>query len=136
MCIPGPVLSQNSKNAIFVSLHYLEMLEITVRKMTSSTGTVFGLYICQNRYIKLKFGMLDAQALFYNMLCVLFENFGYKKKLYKNVDVSSILGYKNLFLKNLDSHLKELLILRFWCLFFEFYFQSIFLVILQTFINF
>ena len=42
-------------------------------KMTSSTDTVFGLMFAKNRYINLKFGMIDVQAWFYNILYVYFE---------------------------------------------------------------
>ena len=49
--------------------------------------TVFGLYVCQKRYINLKFGMADFQARFYiqHILRFLenFENFGFCKK--KNI---------------------------------------------------
>ena len=48
-------------------------------KMTSSTDTVFGLYVYQKRPINLKFGMPVVQALFYNILYVLLKSLTLRK---------------------------------------------------------
>ena len=87
----------------------------------TSTDTVFGLYVCKNRYINLKFGMLFAQVWFYNIL------YGFLKILKVLDFVKSYIktlvfpffreSKKKLFWKIRDSRMKYLLILRILVLF-------------------
>ena len=81
--------------------------------MTSSTDMVLAYMFAKNRYIKLKFGMLDLQAWLYN-ICTLFyffANFGFCKKLYKNFSIFTS-WVKFIFAKIRDSHFEEVLIIR------------------------
>ena len=78
MSVSEQVWSQDSKNVIFISVRFLEILKIAVWKMLS-TDTVFGYMFGKNRYINLKCGKPDTQACFYNMLC------GFLKKNLKMV---------------------------------------------------
>ena len=83
--------------------------------MASSTDTVFGYMFTKYTYINLKFGMLYAQACFYNILYGLLKilkilDFG---KSYIEIKVFHFLGSpKNCFWKIRDSRMKDLSILR------------------------
>ena len=112
MCVSEPVWSQDSKNVIFISVQCLEMLKnFSLKKLTSYTDTVFGLYVWQkwiyqpeNWHARCP-GMVLQQILRFSKISKVLDFV----KSY--IQISAFLT-SCFFGKIRDSHFEELLILR------------------------
>ena len=131
MCVSEPVWSQNSKNVIIIAVRCRECSKSQFEKLTPLTDTVLGLYVRQNRYIKLKFGTPDVQAWFYNILYVsmkILNNFDFGKAIGIRNSFFKFLGKKSFLGKSEMAILKNSSFYAFCCLLYVFCLESLFLL--------